>query len=303
MRRQQLLLLLPGVCVANYKPEERAAILNWTLSLPPLPAVGEALDGLAGVNTPISRCRIHMIMTDNRRLHPSSAREYWVKTAVVNRLIAQRYNYTFTYALVEQPHENTHGNGKFGAEWCKLPVLQTAAEHALRRSEADGSCTWLFSIDSDAFVRDSGVDLARRIAGLAEAKQAEVVLSREDGGDELLSRSLQGGDRAEFFGFPEAGTIFNTGVLFVRASAFSVRFLRRWFEQMNELPDCAELRDKPMREQSCLVYYLERMRFEETKRLMGETSKSSILRYHCPAHLRHSFAHPCRAIVLLRAAC
>ena len=106
-----------------------------------------------------------MVMLDNRQW---DAEQYWTKALLVNKLVAARYNYTFSFykpAAGAAPHADATED-ETDLQWCKVPLLANAVEHVLRgrTSKAQShlgagsrnapACTWIFFLDSDAFVRD-----------------------------------------------------------------------------------------------------------------------------------------------------
>ena len=269
--------MLPLVLLelSNLSPQERATYLSAASSLPSLPPAGKQLPGLA--STSPSSCRGQMIMVDDRSLVDTNERV--VKAVAINWLVAQRYGWSFTLVRPHQRREHP----PFSVMWCKLTALASMIRQTLTTEQQD--CTWLLYIDADAFVRDAGIDLIRHVASLAEAARAEFVISREDGGDELQARLEDGSP----FGLREAPFLFNTGVLFVRASNWSAHFLCNWFKKRNTL--CAGTGDNDLRthwpgEQKCLDNLFEESFLRPNESALSGQDRRKIM--HAPMTLFNS---------------
>jgi hypothetical protein len=247
-----LVIAFAKLAGTNYSAEEREELLNLMTVMPAMADAGESLEGLAAASYVPSSCSIELLMVDDRALDFHS---YWTKTLAINYLVAKRYNWSFT--LVRPTKQ-----ADLSVMWCKIPAMEEAVQDALRRHASRSSnghpCTWLMYIDADAFIRDAGVDLARKLAGLAERAGAEMVIAREDGGSE---RNGVLTDAGEPFAVADPAVVLNDGIFMVRASAWTSRFLRVWFGWRNH-PKCAGHGDNNFRthwpgEQACLEMLIE----------------------------------------------
>jgi len=182
-------------------------------------ATHAATDHSAGTSSP--PCGVTIVMAESREL---SVDGYWTKAIALNYEYALHHGYGFVLVLppAHLPVKKL--------VWCKIRAL---LEEMRSRLHASAQCTWLAYLDSDAF--------------LATREPLPALLHHhgvDDGVDFVLAR--EEAEPEHNFTMP---FLLNTGVLFVRASAWSAAMLRAWDEGHKSL---ACQRFHRQSEQQCL---------------------------------------------------
>ena len=194
---------------------------------------------------------------------PFGAQPYWLKALALNSLYSK---YSGCALRVMWPANATaHDSGPDVAKasmrelmrggvgltarannWCKVVLLASRVRRALAMASHNEvtKAQWLIYLDSDAFVNQpSGSRNASITQTLARlnASAAHVALTREDA---LPAHK-----------FASMITV-NTGVIFVRATEWALRFLEAWAASADDGGPCASFGMRTA-EQTCLAFLLQ----------------------------------------------
>ncbi|KAL1507293.1 hypothetical protein AB1Y20_008139 [Prymnesium parvum] len=172
-------------------------------------------------------CRGNLVMVESRDHRDLS--KYYSQAVAINRAYALRHNYTFALLTPRagpwlQSARTAKHSAVRGMPWCKVKALQWVVRQQ-RSAGAEAGCAWTIFLDSDSLVHRRDVPLADYLE--EGAGSAEVVF------------------------------LINTGVLFLRHTAWVEDFLEQW-QQTHDSPACREYQFRSYVEQGCLERLLVR---------------------------------------------
>ena len=216
-----------------------------------------AADNATGrVDTPDRRdpwdgCDLTVMMMDGRPMWNHS--KYWVRALALNALYARQHGYNF---LLARPTlgpwlGRSVRSLRPALSWCKLKILaQLLGE---RLSQRPPRCSWVVYLDSDAVVHQHGMPLSSLTSKRPhELSFAHVLMSREE---ELLGRGVN-------LTRPGLDSMLNSGVIFTRASRWTISFLDALAAPMHNVSTppsgslCGDFVRRGHQEQGCLELLL-----------------------------------------------
>lgn len=191
-----------------------------------------------------------ILMMDDRKADSATVNgsvvraPYYKKTFVLNYLYAMRHQLEFL--LVRPTSGMWLDNDRLCPAWCRVKILANIVAARIPRDSSTHRAArrhWVLYIDSDAYVREQHTDMLAKLTGDPRNADIHVAIAREEppAAGFRSPRRRPHGVRTPSL---------NAGVLFVRSSPWSARFLAAWM-QAPQLPVCAPFRQSWPCEQQC----------------------------------------------------